>query len=669
MELSDKNITNYMKSLLTIVSQFGDIAKMRVIGIVFMLIMAPAFAFSQDCKVLFRNANELLNSGKYDEAINVYQQVLDCGDKNHAEDCKYLIQWIKDNRPSKNKSKASGFNLSLEEVTIPSQGGEYTVQVGGSGKWTYTINSDWCTAKREGNSIVISCINENESLTPRTAKIDVESESQRKTIIVTNLGARETLRSSANKLTFPPSGERNKIEVVSNNDWGIKEIKKNPESNWIDVQKIGSTVTFTVEANNENKQREADIRLVTPSNLTTIIKIYQGGAAINENISFSKNDLEFDKEGGDDIVKVYTDAQEWKFGSFPSWVQLTRIGKDSIRIHCAPNDPIGEIREGSINITTGNQSLGINVSQAAKPFIPILPVSGIGGRALSFGVSAGYLMPMISTSADGFKGSIVNYASGNNKEDASYSAGAGFTLGVFADIRIYRNFYLIAGVNYLQYSYDNKFNANVDRKIYKTERYYQAGSTQNQYEEEYKMSQLEIPLLVSYRLPVKINTSHVQFNLGPVINYGLSAKMKINGYTSSESTYYYAIENGQMTGEKYDNSIQSIHDKGSGEFDLYGKNVTYSIVDKDGQTFNKSTAVEDSPLKRLNIGACLGVAYEYKGISLGVEYTYMFTNMANDKYWNGKRWPIFDQLSDTQMSGYKQNNHYLGIKLGYTFRY
>ena len=37
------------------------------------------------------------------------------------------------------------------------------------------------------------------------------------------------------------------------------------------------------------------------------------------------------------------------------------------------------------------------------------------------------------------------------------------------------------------------------------------------------------------------------------------------------------------TGEKYDNSIQSIHDKGSGEFDLYGKNVTYSIVDKDGQ--------------------------------------------------------------------------------------
>lgn len=620
--------------------------------------------FAQDCKTIYRHANELRASEKYDDAIKEYQRVLECGDKSYVKDCNYWIQWIKDNRPSKTKSQTGGFKLSLDRVTIPSQGGEYSVRVQGQGKWTFTLDSDWCTAKREGNSLVISCSSENESLDDRIAQIEVESGSQKKTIIVTNEGARETLRSSANSLSFPASGESDVVEVVANTEWDILEVPV-----WIDAKKGDTSIKFVVEANKQSSDRQADVRLATPSNLTTIIKIYQGSAALNEKLSFSKNELSFNPDGGDEIVKVYTDALDWKFDTYPSWIQLTRIGKDSLRIHCAPNDPIGEIREGSVNITTGNQSLGVNISQAAKPIVALLPSQGIGGRALSFGVSAGYLVPMISSSADGYKGSVVNYALGNNNEEASYSSGGGFIIGAFADIRIYRNVYLIAGLNFLHYSYTNKFNSDVYRQIYRTERYYQAGNTQNSYEENYTMSQLEIPVLLSYRLPITKNESHVQFNLGPVINYGLSAKMKIDGHTSSESTYYYAIDNGQMTNNLYDKAVQSIQDKGNGEFDLYDKNVTYSVLDKESQTINKSGTVEDSPLKRLNLGVRAGVVYEYRGVSLGVEYTYMFTNMANDKFWNSQRWRIFDQNASTLMTGYKQRNHYLGIKLGYTFRY
>ena len=634
-------------------------------GLLLSLGAFPQSLCAQDCKSLYRKANELRSSEKYDDAIKEYQKVLNCGEKSYENDCNYLIQWIKDNRPSKEKVHNDVFGLSRNQVLIPSQGGQYSVRVQGPSKWTFTIDSDWCTAKRDGNILVISCVNENESLKDRTTEIEVFSGSQKKTLLVTNQGAMEMLRSTANQLTFPASGDVDEVNVVANTEWNIHELPK-----WINARKGETSITFTVEPNKENKDREAEVKLSTNSNnLTTIIKIYQGSTALNEKLSFSKNELVFGADGGDEIVKVNTDAPEWKFAQFPSWVQLTRVGKDSVRIHCAPNDPNGLIREGSVGVTTGNQILGINISQAAKPIVAMMPVDGIGGRALSFGVSAGYLMPMISTSADGYKGSVVNYSLGNNQEEASYSAGAGFTVGVFADIRIYRNIYLIAGVNYLQYSYTNKFNAKVDREIYKTERYYQAGPTQNQYEEEYKMRQLEVPVLLSYRLPVTKNESHIQFNLGPVINYGLSAKMKINGNTSSESTYYYAIENGQKTGQKYDNSVQSIQDKGSGEFDLYGKSVSYSVIDKDGQMDNKFTPVEDAPLKKLNLGARLGVAYEYKGISLGVEYTYMLTNMANDKYWNGNRWRIFDQSAPAPMSGYKQNNHYLAFKLGYTFRY
>ena len=79
--------------------------------------------------------------------------------------------------------------------------------------------------------------------------------------------------------------------------------------------------------------------------------------------------------------------------------------------------------------------------------------------------------------------------------------------------------------------------------------------------------------------------------------------------------------------------------------------------------------LEDSPLNRFNFGLRFGAAFEYAGISLGVEYNLMLTNMANKKFWESDRLTIFDQTPGTVMSGYKQRNSYLGIKLAYTFRY
>ena len=628
------------------------------------LLFANASVTAQDCNSLYRKGHDLRHKEKYDDALKSFEQVENCGDSTLVKESKYWTQWINDNRPQKGKSGSGEFRLSRNKVTIPSQGGEYSVRVQGPGKWTFTLESDWCKAWRSGNLLKISCENENESLSERTARIEVECGSQRKTIIVTNDGAPETLRSSANELTFSAEGESDEVEVVANTDWDILEVPV-----WIDVKKSETSIRFNVKANTQNIEREAHIRLETPSKLTTIINIYQESNALNEKLSFSKNDLTFNEDGGEETVRIITDASAWNIGSCPSWIQLARIGNDSLRIRCYPNDPVGLIRGGSVNITTGNQSFGINVAQAAKPIVALLPRDGIGGRALSLSVNAGYIMPMISASASGFMGRVVNYGLGSNAEEASYTAGGGVSFGLHADIRIYRNVYLMAGLNFMQYSYKNKFEANVYRSIYQTERYYLAGNTQNVYDEKYKMSFLEMPVLLSYRLPVTRNESHVQFNLGPVLSYGLSAKMDISGYTSSQATYYYAIEEGKMTDHLYDQTPHPLQDKGNGDFDLYGKSVSYSTTDATGKQTDRSANFDEAPLKRLNFGARVGVAYEWRGISLGVEYTYMFSNMANSKYWEGTRWRIFDQNTPTVMTGYKQRNHYLGIKLGYTFRY
>ena len=83
----------------------------------------------------------------------------------------------------------------------------------------------------------------------------------------------------------------------------------------------------------------------------------------------------------------------------------------------------------------------------------------------------------------------------------------------------------------------------------------------------------------------------------------------------------------------------------------------------------KSYELDSSPFHRLNFGIRMGASYEYAGISIGVEYNLMLTNMANKKFWEGDRLTIFDQTSGVVMSGYKQKNSYLGVKLAYTFRY
>ena len=104
---------------------------------------------------------------------------------------------------------------------------------------------------------------------------------------------------------------------------------------------------------------------------------------------------------------------------------------------------------------------------------------------------------------------------------------------------------------------------------------------------------------------------------------------------------------------------------------LYDNKVSYTetYVEHNYATVEKSQEFEAAPFKRFNLGARLGVAYEYSGISIGVDYNFICTNMANKRYWEGERWTVFDYSNNNLMSGYKQYNHYLQIKIGYTFRY
>lgn len=77
---------------------------------------------------------------------------------------------------------------------------------------------------------------------------------------------------------------------------------------------------------------------------------------------------------------------------------------------------------------------------------------------------------------------------------------------------------------------------------------------------------------------------------------------------------------------------------------------------------------QSAPLKKFNCGLRIGVAYEWAGLSVGLSYTQMLTNMANKNYWENERFTVLNH-SDVTMKGYKQRINSLELKLAYTLRY
>ena len=636
-----------------------DKRKIYLLWVLFIAGILPAVA-QIDCKESYQKAEAFYNSRKYDDAKKYYQHVVDCGDAYLAGLSKSRLDFISaiEVKPTKN------FGVSRTKVQIPYQGGDAVVTVNGSSSWNISVNSEWCTIRKSGSHIVISS-KENTGLNQRSTTIKVSSGNQYRTIEVVNEGAPEMLRSSVANVMFPSEGEINVVDIFANTDWEIKEFPQ-----WISCQKKEGQIWLTAAPNKGFTYRNSNVTIQSSQNASVVINVFQGSG--KEKLSFSKNELKFGPDGGDEYIRVYTDAEDWMFGDSPHWCQLTRIGKDSIKIHCTPNAPINEIREASVNVTTGLQSLGIHVSQEAKPLIIQFPELRIGGRPFSLGFSAGYLIPMVSASSGGsYTGSVVNYGRGGTMEEVSYQSSGGFSIGAFADIRIYKNWYLIAGLNYTHYSYKNEYSANDMRNVLTTLDFYNRGKINDRYTEKYTMSSLEIPVLASYRFPVTA-TSHVQINLGPVLNYGLSAKLNLSGYSDGENMTAYKIVDGEFTDIVDKQYIAKPHHiKSVGEFDLYDSKVEYSeiYVEQNNYASDESKYFDASPLKRINCGLRLGVTYEYSGIDFGVEYNWMITNMANKRYWDNERWAIFKLPSTEFMSDYKQKNHSILLKVGYTFRY
>lgn len=623
------------------------------------------------CTELVKQANASFNKGKYSDAKVLYERALATGDGYYAEFCRTKLKATNALLAGNQKRNMTNpvFEISQDTVKISYVGGDYPIHVNGTNWSASTPNDeDWCKIEVNRKKGIVKIFSSpNKSTNSRSTFVTIKNgNGKKKTVEVINEGSPEILRSSAQNLMFTPDGETSVVDIDANTEWSIADVP-----GWLRAIKGSGDIQFTASPNEENKDRIAQVKVETPSKQEITINIIQG--ATLDSLAFSKNDLHFGPDGGDEYIHVLTNADDWRFGDFPHWCQLERVNDNTIKVHCTPNQPVGMPREASVNVTTGTQTLGINVFQAPKPIESIIPVSGIGGRPISFGFNVGYDIPIINVSSgNSYTGTLVNYGTSGSKANASYQSQIGFTVGASVDIRVYKNLYLLTGIEYTFYKYSNKYTNNETRNIITgAADYYLKGKIQDNYKEEYTFNVLEIPILPSYRFPVT-KTSHIRLNAGPVLNYGLSAKMKLSGSSDGEKLDAYVLDRFGLT-DRPAIGIEPLpyHVRSNGDMNLYSNAINYQLTysQPNNTTFDKSQTFESSPFRRFNIGLRFGVAYEYNGINLGINYTLMLTNMADRRFWDGKRWMMFDYPGENLMSGYKQHNDFIQIQIGYTFRY
>lgn len=607
---------------------------------------------AQDCADLYKKANSLKDKEQYAEAIIYYKRAKAC-DPKLGKDCDKRIKFCKDRLPL--------LEVSDQEIIIPYQGGDQQIEIKSTGKWQIEGANNWChTDVPDTKNLIVQCRETNNNTRSQIATLTVKSGSLFKTIKVVQEGRPEYLAVGAQKLSFPPKGTEEVISVESNANWDITSVPS-----WCKVEKKNDGIQIIVSPNDRVMERTDDIVIVSPTKTVTI-KLYQGAG--EEHLTLSQNDLLFSAEGDTHYLKVYTDADNWFVGDYPTWMNVQKIGNDSIRIECGKNIPNGHPRSGSVQVKTDRQTAGVMITQS--PLMAqdlIFPDSKIvGGRNFSFGVSASYYLPFVNASAGGdYVGSVLDYGLGDTAENASYKSTIGYSFGLFADIRLYKNIFMTAGVNFSQIKYKNEFNQNTILQYPRSAYEYTKGEVQNSYTEDYTHSMIEVPILASYRFKVN-NVSHLQLNLGPVLNFGLSAKMKFAGNTDGETMRIY----NNITHQPINNSNYLHHTAVNTEFNLYQPCVYWEEIyttGNDASIPNHST-FQSSPFKKFNCGLRLGVAYEWAGISIGLSYTQMLTNMANKSYWDNERWTVLN-VSDKTMKGYKHRLNTLEIKLAYTFRY
>ncbi len=646
--------------------------KITLVFVLANIIAIPLVA--QECKENYDKAENCRKKGQYDKAIRYYVQSRDCGNAQYRTKSQAMINQIEKIRSEREAVKATNSSGSKQPyiivpslIYLPAGTEEQTITVESSGQWGAKGRSDIIrVSKKNSKTLTVSSVAANTSTKPRRSSVTVECGEVTRTITVEQDGVPEVLEYKSKYMNVPFEGGRFVIDLNTNTKWKVDY------ASWYKVipdENDSTRMVILIDKNTKNEDRNGTIIVRSESGDSyDEMEVHQYA---NESKIFAPVDsiIQFRASGDTVLVPIITDNPTWTESDRPSWCLAKKINQDTLMVIVSKNENFLS-REGFVNIKSNDRVAGIWIRQDASEVPDIFAKKTLGGRNISFGLTAGYVMPFAnSTSSGTYTGSVINYSLGNSHEDVNYSSQTGFTVGAILDLRVYRNWYIKTGVDYTHLQYTNSFNSDVDRSVAQGFNVVYQGTFQNTFKEKYKFDFISIPVLASYRI-VFDKRNNLQVDLGPILSFAVNGKMSFEGNSNSDNVFPHSViygETGPVIGNR-----SSEYMRYTGEMNLFDTKVTNTTTSSVGgmskDFLNEYTAVA-APYNRVSLGIRVGATYEYAGIQVGIAYTHMLTNMANSNFWNSGRLPLFGHTSDVLMAGYKHRINALELKVGYVFRY
>lgn len=489
---------------------------------------------------------------------------------------------------------------------------------------------------------------------------------------------------SETMVTLPPTGGQDVVAIDGPQTWTARV--NTAATTWCKLRPARGKLYIVCAANTTTTTRRATVTIRSGNQRRRVTVVAEAATAM---LTASARSLAFPSGGGTARVEV-TANQTWQTDTAAAWVTVSR-DTAALALAIAPNISARE-RHATLHIVAGDKTATIDIRQqpadddshpvpvqpvititpAAAPLVMPTPTEGIGGRAVAFGVSVGYVVPMVAAASNGpVTASLVDYGDATPAASAAYSAGGGVALTAYADMRITRRLYLTVSLGFTRLAYTSTYRSAAERNVMSaTTSFYMRGPVDDRFRERYTLSQLEVAALASYRLPVT-RRSHVQLSCGPVLLCGLKARLHLTGTADSEQLTAYVREGDKLTSRPSpDFSALPLHIAADGRFNLYSDYVSYreTYTEQGGEVVNKSQYVAHAPLRRVGAALRLAAAYEWHGLAFGLSYDFMLSNMANGSYANASRWAPFD-YNAAPMTAYRQRLHTLRLTLGYTLRY
>lgn len=646
--------------------------KITLVFVLVNIIALPLIA--QECKENFDRAESCRKKGQYTKAIYYYTKSKDCGNASYRTKSQAMISELEktlSEREAVKMTSSSGakqpYIIVPSLIYLPAGTEEQTITVESSGQWGARGRSDIIrVSKKNSKTLTVSSVSANTSTKPRRSSVTVECGEVTRTITVEQDGVPEVLEYKSKYMNVPYVGGRFVIDINTNTKWKVDY------ADWYKVisdESDSTKMVILVDKNIKNEDRSGTIVVRSESGDTyDEMEIHQYA---NESKIFAPIDsiIQIRAYGDTIYVPIITNNPTWTESDRPSWCMAKKSSQDTLMIIVSPNENYIS-REGFVNIKSNDRVAGIWIRQEASEMPDIFAKKVLGGRNISIGLTAGYVIPFVSSTSSGtYTGSVINYSLGNNNENVNYGSETGFTVGAVLDLRVYKNWYVKTGIDYTHLQYTNSFNADVERSVAQGFNVVYQGTFQNTFKEKYMFDFISIPVLASYRF-VFDKRNNLQVDLGPVLNFAVNGKMSFEGNSNSDNVLPHSViysETGPIIGNRSSEYMRYTGDMNL--FDTKVTNTTTSSVGGMSKDFLNEYSAAAAPYNRISLGLRLGVTYEYAGIQIGLAYTQMLTNMANSSFWNSSRLPIFGKTSDVLIAGYKHRINTLELKVGYIFRY